>query len=325
MLLLVPVIFDWASSISQHDYRTLYSSYRRPWRGDLAFFLAAFGLVMPCLVLALLVAARWLKLQQGLLFIVVLSTCISGLLFYFVQSPGGQHFYLLMPLLGICLAASVQLLWLRLGRRASSVLFCVGLAGGIAVVISWPAAGPSLAKFFPGYQSWAPKHQAGADGLVALSRWLLEPGTKERTLCLVGSSSLINESILSESWQIVPAVPKYPFAGRLLNQSQVDSVNGPPTESIRRCDIALVAMPLQTHLERGQQDTVRILQEEITGHFGIGVHYQEMPRRFPLANGVEIIPYRRVSDITLAGYEALVKRYLQMKASQAQPGPGHSP
>jgi hypothetical protein len=314
--LLAPVFVDWAANLGAHNYNDLYSSYKFPAKYDFSRFVQAIGALAPLGVLAFYVCGMSLKLHRRFLALLLMATAVATVLFYQIQSPGLHHYYLLMPFLGIGVASAFQYLWARFGVKAAvGATCCVALYGGVITMADGlPAA---LQQSFPGYRAWLPKKQPGAEGVTALTKWLLEPGIASHTFCLVASSMVLNQSMLSESWQIIPSIPPYPFGGRMINQAQVDSVNGPPFETIRSCDIALVGTPLQQHLQDGQQDNVKILWQEISGGYGIGVHFEKLPIRFDLDGGVAVIPYKRATQISHEDYLRLVERYRDMNGKEA--------
>jgi hypothetical protein len=314
--LLGPVFVEWAANLGAHDYNDLYSSYKFPLRYDFTRFAQSIGILAPLGVGAFYAAGIWSNLNRRFLALLLMATAVAAVLFYQIQSPGLHHYYLLMPFLGVGAASAFQYLWARFGVKAAvSATCCVALYGGaITMTGGVPAA---FQQLFPGYMAWLPKKQPGAEGVTALTEWLLSPGIKPHTFCLVASSMVLNQSILSESWQIIPSIPPYPFVGRMINQAQVDSVNGPPFETIRNCDIAVVATPLQQHLQDGQQDNVKILWQEISDGRGVGVHFERLPITFDLDSGVVVVPYRRASEISHGDYLKLVERYRDMKAKEA--------
>jgi hypothetical protein len=315
LLLVVPVIVDWAANLGAHDYSSLYASYKWGAWLDFYHFRAALGLAIPLVVIIFIFAGPRLGLDRQFLGLLTISTLVAVLSFLHVQSPGLHHYYLLMPLLGAGVAAGFQYLWARWGASAAAAsLLGLAVLGAGATMAKPPSV---MRNIFPGYQAWLPKIQPGFDGMTHLTQWLVSPGVRDRSFCLIASSGNLNESSLFESWQIVPSVPRYPFSGRMISQAQVDSVNGAPFESIRNCEIALVATPLQVHLRDGQQDNVKILWQEIRGDYGIGTHFKKMSTEFDFDDGIVVVPYLRVTDITPADYQALVTRYKAMKAAEA--------
>ncbi len=308
------VLFDWSHNMGQHDYSNLYSSYKNTLSSDLNTFVFRFGLVTPALCLVFIILARRLNLDRHLLFILVTSSIVASLLFLQVQSPGAHHFYLLMPLLGASLAA-LSIILFRFHSLFAAALFSIVLLLGSGTA-TWISQGENwMGVLFPKYTDWLPKQQLYAKGFDEIAKWLILPDNIKNKFCVIPSSAYINQSIFSELWQIVPEVKKNSFDGRLVFLGQVDSQNGPPTASIKQCDIALVGLPFQTHLKAGEQFSLQIVQEDIISGTGIGAAFGRVPKVFLMDENTKILAYSRTREITDSEYADLVERFLNGKGS----------
>lgn len=306
------VLFDWSHNIGQHDYSNLYSSYKNSLSNELYRFVSVFGLVTPALCIVFMILVRRLNPDRYLLFILVTSSLVASLLFLQVQSPGRHHYYLLMPLLGAFLAA-LSIIFFRSYGLFAAVLFSavLMLGSGAATCIS---QGQNWVGFlFPKYVDWLPKQQSYAKGFEEIAKWLLLPENEKRKFCVVASSPAINQGVFNELWQIVPDVQKKSFDGRLIHLGQVDSVNGPPTDSINQCDISFVGLPFQTHLKAGEQYCLEILQEDLINGTGIGAAFGRAPRVFIMDENTKILAYDRTREITDREYVDFVERFLNHK------------
>lgn len=308
------VLFVWSQDFGQHDYSTLYAAYQYSLNSDIKLFGAVFGYIVPLLC----VVGATLLYRQGksrrLFFLLSVSTCIACLLFLHVQSPGRHHFYLLMPLLGTCLAGLSILLARRFGPMAPICLTLLLVIGSAVTTLS-------KEKFegtaFASYEDWMPQHQKYAGGFIDLAHWLALPENENNKFCLLASSDAINQGVFNEIWQIAPDVTKHAYDQRLIQLGQVDSVNGPPMPAIRQCEIFLVGVPFQAHLRPGQQLTLEIAQKDIISGTGIGAAVGPNPTVFPMGDNIEVRAYQRVRDISDEEYTDLVKRFLNGK------GPGY--
>lgn len=312
--LLIWVLFVWSQDFGQHDYSTLYASYKNSLIDDIKFFGATFGYILPLLC----VVGATLLYRQGksrrLFFLLSLSTCIACILFLRVQSPGYHHFLLLMPLLGTCLAGLSILLARSFGPMAPIFLTLFLIIGS---AVTTPSKEQFEVTAFASYKDWMPQHQKSAGGLIDLAHWLALPENENKTFCLLASSGTINQGLFNEIWQIKPSITKHAYDQRLIQLGQIDSVNGPPMLAIRQCEIFLVGVPFQTHMPPGQQSTLEIAQKDMISGTGIGAAVGPTPTVFPMGDNIEVRAYQRMRDITDEEYTDLVRRFLNGK------GPGY--
>ncbi|CAI8967515.1 hypothetical protein [Pseudomonas sp. IT-P294] len=304
------VLFVWSQDFGQHDYSTLYASYKNSLIDDIKFFGATFGYILPLLC----VVGATLLYRQGksrrLFCLLSLSTCIACILFLRVQSPGYHHFLLLMPLLGTCLAGLSILLARSFGPMAP---ICLTLFLIIGSAVTTPSKERFEVTAFASYKDWMPQHQESTGGLIDLAHWLALPENQNKTFCLLASSATINQALFNEIWQIEPSITKHAYDQRLIQLGQIDSVNGPPMLAIRQCEIFLVGVPFQTHMPPGQQSTLEVAQKDMISGTGIGAAVGQTPTVFPLGDNIEVRAYQRVRDITDEEYTDLVRRFLNGK------------
>ena len=167
-----------------------------------------------------------------------------------------------------------------------------------------------------GYADWLPKKQPHFAGYESIARWLNDPKDAGR-LCVIASSATINQSVFYELWQVIPWIDRNAWQQRWISLGQVDTWNGPPSPSVRECEIALVATPFQTHLRPGEQVQFEIIQQDLLTGSGIGAAWQRSFAVFEMGEGIEIVPFRRVRPISDEEYKDVVARFLQAK------GPGY--
>ncbi len=305
------VMFDRASKAASHDYASLYAAYSRPLWADLDHFLSQFGIVAPALSILLIVLSPFFKIDRQLLFFVTVPSIIGTLLFLQVQSPSLQHFYLLMPLIGIGIAGISSILT-RFYAPAWGFAFAgVLLIGALGATVKSPYQA-QFSRLFPPLDSWMPKKQAGHQGLVLLGDWLVSPEIRSSRFCVLASSVVINQSIVSELWQIIPSLDKHELALRMISLGDVDSRDGPPSRALDQCEIVLVGTPPQTHLGMENQYSVVIPAQDLISCRGIGTAYEWLPMSFRLDDQTEIVPFRRVRHFAEDEYQDLLKRFYEL-------------
>lgn len=313
MLMLIWVIFEWSKNIGQHDYSKLYSSYQRSLTYVLEMSIEFFGIIVPIIVAVFIIMIMYCKYEKRILSILCLSSIIACVLFLKVQSPGRHHFYLLMPLIGVCLSGASLVLFKKIGHVKFAIIFVITVIGLIVFDKSTYAT-YDVYKLFPGYDDWIPRQQVYANGYKQISAWLLKPENQKLRFCVVASSVHINQGVFAELWQLEPAIDKHSFVGRLVYLGEVDSRDGPPVEGIKLCEIALVGTPVQTHLKTSEQHSVQILQEDLVNGSGVGAAFERAPMTFVMDEYTKIHAYKRARLITNDEYADLVKRYLEYKA-----------
>ncbi len=309
-------LFAWSRDFGQHDYSTLYASYRFTLGQDAQVFKQLFGVVVPVLCLAGVALVYRACGQKRLLFMLVAATVIASLMFLGIQSPGRHHYYLLMPLLGSMLAGVSLLLARRFGAWAAVALSLLIGVGG--VLATRPLVEKSGVAVFAGYDDWKPRQQLFADGFADMSRWLAAPENQDRRFCLIASSVAINQGLFRELWQILPNVAKNAYDQRMIHMGQVDSVDGPPLPSVKQCEIFLVGVPFQSHLMPDQQTTLSIMQRDLVEGTGIGAAVDRQPTVFTLGDGIEVLAFRTQRGLSDQEYDDLVKRFQDNKAALAQ-------
>jgi len=313
--LLAWVMFEWARDLEGHRYSSLYSSYARPLDAVAKSFVSTFGVGVLSVALSFYVMGRSLRLDGRLLFVVVTASIVSAALFLQVQGPSVQHYYLLMPLLGAGLAGIARALTAR-GGAIGGLAFGSGLALLGVMVTESAGAGGWFRVIVPGFESWLPKQQAGAAELKRMGEWLLSPDNRARRFCVLASSVRVNQSLVSELWQIDPAVHKRALADRMVVLGDVDSRDGAPWVSLRQCELVLVGWPPQTHLPPGEQYSVVLPAVDLVGRAGIGVAFEKLPETFVMEE-VRILVFRRIRELTEEEYQGLVERFHRLRSGSA--------
>lgn len=305
--LLCWVAFDWSRQPGSHDFAHLYASYKSSAGGEWRVFSGYFGLAPLALSAVAFVVVIRARVDRPLAFLVVGSAIVAAAVFLRIQSPGAQHYYLLMPALGALVAALSIHLARNRGLVAAAAPTLVLLAGGCIATWATPAPG-WVQRTFASYSEWLPRQQPHLAGYRAAAQWLLAPENANRKFCLVASSPTINQSLFLELWQVIPTLSRDTFRGRMVLLGEVDSRSGPPGPAVRECELLLVGVPFQFHLS-GQQRTIEIIQEDVVSGSGIGAAYARAFQSFQMDDGIDLRAYVRTRDVTDAEYAGLVKRF----------------
>ena len=310
--LLCWVLFDWSRDFGQHDYANLYSSYKFSLDRDAQMARQVFGVVSPFICVVGGVFLYYLGKAKRLLFLLFAATGIACFSFLSVQSPALHHYYLLMPMLGAFLAGLSILIARRFGLLAAVCFTLLFVLGG--TLATRPMSEKYGFDYFAGFEQWLPRHQKYVEGYTQLYQWLALPANESKKFCLIASSETINQGVLGELWQVVSDAAKGSYDQRLIQLGQVDSVNGPPGRVIQQCQIFLIGVPFQAHLQPDQQFTLEIIQKDILNGEGIGQSVDRSPTIFSMGDNIEVRAYQAVKSITDDEYEDLVKRFVNRKA-----------
>lgn len=313
------VVIAWAADVDRHDFSRLYASYQQGAWHDLLILNRQFGVVFLLLAIAGL-ALAWPRARGDLRrrwWLLVGGGVIGFAAFLRVQSPGAQHLDLIVP----CVAVGVGVVALRLAARFGvRAMIAFVLACAIANFFSMRPPEPIPPRrvvLFPGFGVYLPKRIDAPEAYRAMDAWLVAPAQAGKKVCVIASSAAFNESILTESWQIDPAMRRTQFAGRVLAMPQVDSRDGAP-RYIGHCDIALVGDPFQFHLGAARQDNVGILREDLMSGRGVGSAFV-LRKQFQFAQGVTLLAYERTRQVTDNELRDVVARWEEREARQAAP------
>lgn len=309
--LLCWILFSWSRDLGKHDYSNLYSSYKFSLAHDGQLLLNWIGPVELAVCLIGGIALCFLAKTRQLLFMVIFSSLLACVLFLSVQSPGRHHLYLLMPLLGVCMAGLFIVIARRLGVMVSLFLAMLLALGG--VMATPPLNGWSGSKLFASYQDLLPREQKYKDGFIQVANWLETSGNSDKKFCVIASGQVINQSVFAELWQLIPNVAKNAYDSKMVQLGQVDSVNGPPLPIVRECQIFLVAVPFQAHLAPNEQFTLGIIQQDLINGTGIGLTVDRSPKVFVMGDNIEILGYQSSRMITDEEYADLVHRFKESK------------
>ena len=127
LVLLSPVLVDWAPNLGAHDYARTYAGYRKPWPVFLRELGDWVGLI-PALAALAGAAFLWARSRdRRLLRLMLGSAAVAAALLLRVQTPYIHHLDLIAPAIVVAIAASLMLLF---GRAPRAALLGVAALGG---------------------------------------------------------------------------------------------------------------------------------------------------------------------------------------------------
>ena len=281
------------------DYATAFAAYRSqasgPGQVEGQFGLALLGIA--AIGLGCLVANRR---TRALGTFVSVQAALSLLLFTHVQKfLGVQHYYILVPALGIGVAGALHAVWNAARPRAWKIAGSV-VAASIVLLSSFsvfsPApvtAGPLLPR-----QSYPPLVRPD---LAEIDRLLdrLEQIRPERVY-VVASSEVLNWSTLKMGCRD----RHRDLCDHIAVTSDIDARDGFPFE-LAGADTVVIATPVQFHVDPADQRTIGLVARDLLSHRRIGRSFALDAGEFQLKQGVKARILRRTAPISDADLRAL--------------------
>ncbi len=312
LALLADVVVDWARTASQHNYAESYSGYWTGYLSVIGDLVDAFGVIVPILAIAICaacVARGWRALPVILLTGCLLAFC--GLLT--VQSPVPHHYYVLMPLISGSLAAGAIWVASKQGQRFASLAV---IALGVIMTGVVPMPPTAFSGLIPVPGLLAPPIREDIPQITRIVDWVVANVGPDERYCVISSSDIFNITIVQNFWQRVPMLRKKMPSSVALGE--VDSRDGPPSQEVGDCNVALVADPVQIHLDDPEQNTVRLVADDLLDGYGIGAAFKRAGEPFQLKDDVKVIPFKRVRPIEDAEYKALREEFYKSKEPAEQ-------
>ena len=297
------------------DYSSAYAAYRSDLAagGKFGQVVVQFGLV---LCLASVAGLAWLvrrpeSRQLGILLIV--QAALSLGLFTSVQGfLGEQHFYLLVPAVGIGIAAATAAAWESrlnpVGRWAliGSVAAAVIVSSTVVFAPTRIFASPLLpqVRHPPLVRSDLPEIDRLLDVLSA---------AKPASIYVAASSEILNWDTLQVRCQI----RHRDLCPRLETTADIDARDGFP-HAILDADYVVLATPTQYHVRPEDQQVVGLIARDIRERRGIGASFEALPHQFTLMRGVRVQVFRRLAptrdDDARALGDELTRSYPDLKS-----------
>jgi len=308
-----PIIINWAATWQRRQYAEAYAAYWLGWEHELGKAFDAFGIVIPAGCVLLLFVFLLRGKERALPFILLLGTALALLGFFRVEGMGYQHYYVVMPLLSGAAAAGAILFALRFGvLKAAGLLLVLTLA-----IVAAPRQDHALALALPRSVDLRPQVDPAVPELVQLGAWLDANLGPRDGYCVLASSLHMNGSLVSQVWQVDPALIHSPVRTNLLWLGEVDTWQGPPDVKLRACKIVVTASPPQTHLQPADQQSILLPLHDLLTGTGIGAAFAEDPARFVLPAGIEVRAYRMQRPVTDAEFADLRRRFFEGKGAEA--------
>ncbi len=265
------------------DYRDLYTAYRTSGFSQLLMIGTFYGLF----VLLLTVGGAWALLRQvssrKLMFFLLVSTLIIVVLFTRINSFGGQHYYLLAPLVVISFLFGTLSLKVK---RKKLVLW------GVAVTLVLNVVSVFIYPIHPNPYLLSgvdarPLMRDDFDIINKLSHDLTEVQENENYVYVLASSHSFNEQIIKNVH-----LPTLNVHGALLPTFHVDKRDGFPNHFFL-ANYVVVTDPTQTHLRETDQQIIAYLNKQVLN--GVLKDRYETVRTYDLEAGVTAYLKRKVS------------------------------
>jgi len=308
--LAAPVLVDWLSDPSAHDYVQIYAAYRK----GVAVFVAqifdwyGLGILVLAICTAALLAitssnARLLRLTCG-------SAVIAAVLFLRVQTPYIHHVFLIAPAVTSVIGAGLLLLYKRSGPAA------LAAAGALAVFTLTPAVSAFAPVGFAPTAGQPHRPRADLRELARLKNWFDAHASPQHRVCALGSSYTFSDQLIQELWQINPVATSFyhtPADRPDVVMAHVDTADGAPVAGIKDCAVMLVGDPVQTHLVPEYQETIIVPASEMLSGKGIGAKYRRNGETFALENGVTVVVFERTEPVDESDIAALDARWRDVR------------
>ena len=300
LVLLSPVLVDWAPNFSAHDYAQTYAGYRKPPEVFLRELGDWIGLI-PALSALAAAAFLWARSRdKRLLRLTLGASAIAAALFLRIQTPYIHHLDLIAPAIVVPIAASLMFLFGQAPRAG-----LLGLAALSAITLSPLAAALNPLGLTP-IAGLPRAPRADLDELGRLKDWVDERARPDAKVCGLGSSYAFSGQLIGELWQLRPerGASRRDLA---VTMPDVDTVDGPPSADLKNCAIVIVGDPIQTHLDPNYQQTVIVPSREMLLGQGIGAKFRRTGEVFHLEKGVSAVVFERLAplnDADIAGLEA---------------------
>jgi hypothetical protein len=296
------------------NYSDIYSAYRS---SSSLFETAArlpfyFGWVV---IIGALLGLTWLTVRKETRVVgsfLIIQSCIAFMLFGRTQDFSVQHYYLLIPGIGLGIAVVVIGLWAHITNglwRAASVglVFTALLASSSTVFFPSTAKVSDIignlvpqARYYPLVRNDLDVLEYLLDRLDELE--LNQPGD----IYVLASSEILNSNILLADCQL--GLRRRFFCDRILTTNDVDKRDGFPHQFLH-AHYLVVASPPQFHLRSEDQRVIGVLLREVLGGRGIGTSFERLPWEFKLDNGVTVRLFTKGRPLDRADLDALVEEF----------------
>jgi hypothetical protein len=281
------------------DYSVAFVAYRSS-VGAVGQVIGQFGPVLLAVSAAGLASLIASPRTRGVGVLLVVQAALSLALFTHVQKfLGVQHYYILVPALGIGVAAAAHALWdapfRRAWRTAGIASVCAAvLLSSIAVFSPTPLlAGPLLPR-----DAYPPLVRPDLPEIDRLLGELTD--VKPHRVYVVASSEALNWSTLK--MRCGDTHPE--LCAHIATTSDIDTRDGFPVGFVG-ADYALLATPVQYHVNASDQQVVGLLARDLISRQGVGRSFEPMGGEFRLKQGVRVQIYRRVAPMRESDLEQL--------------------
>lgn len=288
------------------DYRDAYSAY--DWNGsrllDVLSAIRYFGAVeLGLAAVGLATLAREAATRHFALLLAAQAAIAFGL-FTSTQDMVAHHYYLLFPPVALGIGTLVLALsrhQRRMTGRALAMGVVLLVATGSAITFTGIAGAPIPQVRTPE----RPLTRTDLDAIAAFWNRLAHlDGVSDGKVYVVASSDILNADLLVNycMHQIGLARKDCDF---ILRSSDVDKRDGFPYQFLE-ARYAVVASPVQYHLDPTGQRMVGVLARELESGTGIGASFRRLPGVATLEGGVAVSIFERFQPISPAAANAVI-------------------
>lgn len=286
------------------DYNVAFQAYRSAF-SPVGQVVNQFGLSLISVAIVGFVSLIADRRSRPLGLLVLTQAILSLFLFAHIQRLFGvQHFYIVVPALGIGIVGAVRAVWQI--STASARYAALGAICGVTLASSSVAFSSPLAAFGPllpisTYPPLKRTDLAEVDRLLAKLETL-----KAEKVYVVASSETLNWSTLKMRCRDThPA-----FCEHLAQSADIDTRDGFP-EGIADADYAVLATPVQYHVDPKDQQVVGLLARDFIARQGVGGSFEPIPGIFTLDHGVRVQIFQRIDAVHEADLHALADELLR--------------
>jgi hypothetical protein len=234
-------------------------------------------------------------------------------LFLRTQDFGMQHYYLLMPAIGLGIAVMLIGLWTQINNKlwrliSVGFVFVVLITSFITAFIPKASNVSNILGSFVPQARFYPFIRHDMDELARLLNHLNKLEARQQgDIYMLASSFTLNSEILDVACRF--STQQWDFCDHLLNTNDVDKRDGFPRQFLH-AHYLVVASPVQYHLRAEDQRVVGVLLREVMKKQGIGSSFQRLPDEFRLDNEITVWIYEKVKPFDSADLDALANEFV---------------
>lgn len=291
--------------ILSDNYSILYSAYNESLFGNIILFVKRYGVIIIAIsTIGVISAFKKDSFAKTNRFssLCVLSTIA---LFFTVQNINDHHTLAITPLLSIPYMIGILRI-INSSRRYRKIISFIIV---ILLILEIPFCYSS--KTLPGQilfaQNYAPLRRSDLNTLHEIADYINAINNGEETYVLASSIDFNHDTLSNLE---MPC--KDSAINNLHLTYQVDLRDGFP-DPLMTSHYIVVALPAQTHLKEGSQETIRYFTELITdSNSYFGRHFEKDEREFIIEKNIKILIYRKKSAFSQADYAEMLDYFTNL-------------